>query len=76
MEINDFQIGTEYYVLSSSWFERWSYYYQGIEDSSLSHIKSTKILKKKRSISVARRKSNIHSNSARDISMDNGTLII
>ena len=29
MDVSDFVVGEEYYILSTTWFERWSYYYQG-----------------------------------------------
>ena len=44
-------IGQEYYVISSAWFERWAFYYQG-KDHTLdqNELKSTKVMKKKKSI--------------------------
>jgi len=29
LDMNDFEEGKTYYLISSAWFERWSYYYQG-----------------------------------------------
>lgn len=50
-EILDYEIGSEYYVLSNSWYERWSYYYQG-KDHNLEQedLKSTKLIRKKNSV--------------------------
>ena len=46
-------IGQEYYVISSAWFERWAFYYQG-KDHTLDQgeLKSTKVMKKKKSIYI------------------------
>ena len=69
MDINDFEIGHEYFILSSAWFERWAYYYQGIEDQSLSKIKSTKMLKKKSSFVSTGRKKSVSKSITRDYSI-------
>lgn len=76
MEINDFEIGQEYFILSSSWFERWAYYYQGIQDDSLSKIKSTKMLTKKKSFSMKRKTSLGKQSGQRDYSMNDTSQII
>ena len=52
LELSDLDLGEKYYVVSSSWFERWSFYYQG-KDHTIhqEEIKSTKLLRKNSKIS-------------------------
>lgn len=81
MDLNDFEIGAEYYLISAAWFERWSFYYLGSEEGdSNHHLKSTKMLKKKDPLSLRRRRnggSTISKKpSMREMSIDDATWII
>jgi hypothetical protein len=44
-DFNDLTPGRWYYLLSNSWYNRWSFYYQEVNHTlDRSHIKSTKML--------------------------------
>ena len=69
-DFNDLIEGRWYYLISESWFERWSFYYEeGNHTLDKSHIKSTKMLqpldkgprkKKKKVFAEGRRNSSSH----------------
>ena len=51
MEVEDYIVGEEYYVISSSWFSRWEFFYRG-KDHNLEQedLKSKKLMKKRNSV--------------------------
>lgn len=76
MDVSDFVVGEEYYILSSSWFERWSYYYQGAgTDHSDDNYKSTKLVKQRSSLASGKKRKSIN-RSKNDLSLIDNTWMI
>lgn len=79
MDISDLTVGMEYYIISTEWFERWSYYFQGVTYEPENSYISTKLVKQRSSLASGKKRKSINRTSIanrNDLSINDSSKLI